>query len=148
MSERSWSVAALRRSSTLQRHPHRTVPRGLEARIHHLLRFQRPHRPVVVEFAGKNLVGEVAEHDGVLRGCVAKFSRVGNGCWRLNPGSRRAANFRPVDLESRFTAVERVDEIGKPQPAIPATDKSPLLLGGDKGTVKFGGNVEFYCSLD
>src|ERR1035438_451114 len=65
-----WSVAALRRSSILQRHPHRTVPRGLEACIHHLLRFQRPHRPVVVELAGKNLAGEVAEHDGVLRGCV------------------------------------------------------------------------------
>src|ERR1017187_5782219 len=136
MSERSWSVAALRRSSTLQRHPHRTVPRGLEARIHHLLRFQRPHRPVVVELAGKNLAGEVAEHDGVLRGCVAKFSRVGNGYWRLNAGNRRAANFRPVDLKGRLTAVERVDENGRPHPTVHAADKNPLLLGGEKRRVK------------
>src|SRR5208282_2333287 len=92
--------------------------------------------PFVVELAGKNLVGEVAEHDGVLRGRVAKFSRLGNGRWRLNAGSRRGAHFRPVDLKGRFTAVERVDEIRRPHPTVHAADKNPLLRGGEKRRVK------------
>jgi len=51
----------------LQLHRLSSFSRRFKARIQNLLGFQRPHRPVVVEFAGKHLVGKVAEHPGVLR---------------------------------------------------------------------------------
>src|SRR5208283_3166744 len=71
--------------------------RRLEARIHHLLRFQRPHRPVVVELAGKNLVGEVAEHPGVLRRRMAARLPVRAG-WNLFAAGLGDTHFRLVEF--------------------------------------------------
>src|ERR1700690_4321492 len=52
----------------------RTILRRFKTRIQHLLRFQRPHRPVIVQLSGEHLGGKVAENMCVLRGGMADLN--------------------------------------------------------------------------
>ena len=93
------------------------------------MRFERPHRPVVVEFAGENLVREIAPHPRVLCRGMSLQHRV---------GARRTFHVAGDDkiffvhLQRRFVAVERMNKIRQQQPAVLAADVNPLLLGGKK----------------
>ena len=124
----------------LQVHPLSIFLRRLKARIHHLLRFQRPHRPVVVELAGENLVGEIVEHQGVLRRRMAARRPI-RARRNLSAAGFGDPHFRLVEFKRGFVTVERMDKIGQSQPAFLAADGRPLLEFRQKRTVKTRGNT-------
>jgi hypothetical protein len=84
----------------------RIAPRRFEAGIHDLLRFQRPHRPFVVQFAGKNLVRKSCGSCSIP------------APWMAGPavGGVHSAGFDihsdVVDFKHVFAAVKRPHKIG------------------------------------
>ena len=84
------------------------LPRGFEAGVRDFLRFCGPHGPVVIQFAGCNLIRKVSPHEGIMRGGVTLHGRV-----RTRGTFDRAADGDdlPVHLKRRLIAVIRMDEI-------------------------------------
>ena len=114
------------------------APCSFKTGVHDLLRFQRPHRPVAVEFAGENLARKIPDHPRVLRRWMTLRHRVSalRAFW-----AGTGADFTAVDFKRRPVAVERMDKIRQPQPAVPSADVNPFLEAGQKRAIKPGADV-------
>ena len=102
------------------------APRGFKAGVQNFLSFGRPHRPVVVELSGKNLVRKIAEHIRFLRGrlAVAVFRNLHMAhIWNdIIAVLTDVGNFK-----SEFASVKRIHKIKNLKIAFRAADVDPLL---------------------